>query len=110
MADRVFSDQAATLYTTYYLLQLMTYRPFTSYILCMDERQKELVANFPFPASTICINAAKECARILNVQKRLRFSNITNLISSCVIPAMLLIDVWKKNKLRETRQSEVVKP
>jgi hypothetical protein len=67
------------------------------------------VPNFPFPASIICTNAAKACARILNVQMRRGFSNITALIIAAYFPAMLLIDVLKivaKDKVRQISQPE----
>lgn len=109
MSDRVFSDQAATLYTTYYLMQLLIYRPFTGYVPVSDERVIEPVPNFPFPASIICINAAKACARIVSMQMRLGFSNVTNMISASFLAAMLLANAMELNaegKGRQTRQFE----
>ena len=109
MVDQVFSDQAATLYTSYYLMQVMIYRPFTSYGPNSKERRKESYPNFPFPASTICINAAKACARIINMQMRRDFSNVTNLISASYLPAMLLMDAWKtdtKNRVQSDTTKE----
>jgi hypothetical protein len=112
MADQVFSDQATTLYLTYYLLQLLIYRPFTPFGPVSDDQRMGPVLAFPFPASIICINAAKASARILNVQIRRGLSNITNMICASCFSALVLMDVLKidaKNKVRQISQPETTK-
>ncbi|TFK75372.1 hypothetical protein BDN72DRAFT_810971 [Pluteus cervinus] len=79
MPDPLFSNQAATLYTTYYLTQMVIFRPFVpSPTRSIESKfiQGPTIPPFPLPAMKICISAAQSCARIIDHQLKRGFSNI----------------------------------
>lgn len=119
MQHSVFANQAATLYTTYYLTQILIYRPFiplapTSTHPSQTRSVPMAYDSFPFPAFTICNSAAKSCVRILGIQMKRGLSNIPNFISVAhICAAVLLANVWDlktKDKAQQLGQLEDVKP
>lgn len=119
LPNEIFSTQASTLYTTYYLVQLLIYRPFIPFPAISNDPSRPRVSpiaypDFPFPAQAICVNAAKSCARIVDAQMKRGFFNIPNLIAvSHISAAMLLTTVWDlkaKERASQTSLSEDIKP
>jgi len=119
MSNQTFANQAATLYTIYYLNHILIYRPFIPYPAISNDPSRPRVSpmgypDFPFPAQVICINAAKSSARIVEAQMKQGFSNIPNLIAVSHISAALLItSIWDfkaKDRARQGCQSEDIKP
>ena len=106
MRDQTFANQAATLHTIYYLNQILIYRQFipTATVSGKFMRQKEQI---PFPASTICTHAAKECAKILVTQIQRGIPNIPLLISvSNICGAILASNIWD---LKLKSRAQIVK-
>lgn len=97
MEDRTFASQAATLYSTYHLVQILIYRPFIHV-----PRGRSLMrpyssqrAVFSQKALSICLNSARAAAYILDVQMRRGMLNITNVIHvSFVCAGVLLVRLW----------------
>ncbi|KAH0827908.1 hypothetical protein J3R83DRAFT_3537 [Lanmaoa asiatica] len=92
--DPLFSNQSATLYITYYLTQIIIYRPFlpTSLQSAMNITPH---SNMPIPCIAICVNAGKCVSRILKAQISRGYSNIPSLIlCSHVCAAILLMNFW----------------
>lgn len=58
--DDTFFGQSASLYATYYHLQIIVHRPF------IPSPRKPSVLSFPSLA--ICTNAARSCIHVLDVQ------------------------------------------
>ena len=97
MEDRTFATQAATLYTTYHLVQILIYRPFIRI-------PRGHPARLPFPmphsptshkAMAICLSSARAAAHILDVQTRRGMLNITNIVHvSFFCAGVLLIHFW----------------
>lgn len=119
MPNETFANQAATLYTTYYLCQILIYRPFILFPAISNDPSRPRVipiaySDFPFPAQAICINAAKSCARIVDTQMKRGIVNLPNLIAVSYISAgTLLTNVWDlkaKEQTRQAAQLEDVKP
>ncbi|KAI6040273.1 fungal-specific transcription factor domain-containing protein [Pisolithus marmoratus] len=94
MGDPLFANQAATLYITYYLVQVIIYRPFLppslrsiSHLVSRSE--------MPIPCIALCANAARCCSHILQVQMDRGISNIYSLICSAhMCAAILLMNYW----------------
>lgn len=120
MDNAVFSNQATTLYTLYYFIQMAIYRPFIPSppisIATDHDAHDRITAEsaFPFPAMEICTEAARACARIVEVQMERGLSNVPNLTHVAYHSAgMLLISLWDL-KAQEAAQKatgfEDVKP
>ncbi|EJD02602.1 uncharacterized protein FOMMEDRAFT_84516, partial [Fomitiporia mediterranea MF3/22] len=88
----VFSNQSATLYTSYYLALILIYRPFSHASALLPEPQQDAPARpnktFPFPADSICTSAAHSAVRIIDAQMRRGLSNIPNMVSVAHIAAV----------------------
>jgi hypothetical protein len=119
MPNEIFANQASTLYTSYYLCQVLIYRPFIPFPAISNDSSRPRVhpiayPDFPFPAQAICINAAKSCARIVDAQLTRGVFNFPNLIAvSYISAALLLANVWDLKSKERTGQSghlEDVKP
>jgi hypothetical protein len=119
LSNDIFANQAATLYNSYYLNQILIYRPFIPFPTISNDPSRPRVSpiaypDFPFPAQAICINAAKSCARIVEAQMKRGFSNVPNLIAvSHISAALLLTGVWDlkaKELAHQTDQLEDIKP
>lgn len=92
--DPLFSDQSATLYITYYLIQIIIYRPFLPPSLHSVINITPHV-NMPVPCIAICVNASKCVSRILKAHIPRGYSNIPILIwGSHVCAAILLMNFW----------------
>ena len=97
MEDRTFASQAATLYTTYHLVQILIYRPFIRV-------PRGLFLHSPYPtphsvmsakALSICLTSARAGAYILDVQTHRGMLNITNVLHvSFFCAGVLLIHFW----------------
>ena len=95
--DRTFASQAATLYTTYHLIQIVIHRP-------SIRVPRSRLPHMPFPlphspssqkALAISLNSARAGAYILYVQTRRGITNITNVIHvSFFCAGVLLIHLW----------------
>ncbi|KAI0675220.1 fungal-specific transcription factor domain-containing protein [Trametes maxima] len=97
MEDRRFASQAATLYTTYQLVQILIYRPFVHVprgihaSRSLSLRRREISQN----ALAICLCSARSAAHILDVQVNRGMLNITNVVHvSFVCAGVLLIHLW----------------
>ncbi|KAG8213977.1 hypothetical protein J3R82DRAFT_10726 [Butyriboletus roseoflavus] len=92
--DPLFSNQSTTLYITYYLIQIIIYRPFGPPSL---QSVMNIIphSNMPIPCIAICVNAGKCVSRILKAQMSRGYWNIPALIlSSHVCAAILLMNFW----------------
>ncbi|KAF8910393.1 fungal-specific transcription factor domain-containing protein [Mucidula mucida] len=98
--DDLSSNLSATLYTTYYLTQMLIYRPFIPAPMSNN-------STFPFPALSICTNAARSSARIIEEQLQRGLWNVPNLNAVSIVSAsMLLVHVWDlKHKDRTEREN-----
>ncbi|TFK86622.1 hypothetical protein K466DRAFT_492433 [Polyporus arcularius HHB13444] len=97
MEDRFFASQAATLLTTYHLVQIITYRPFIR-IPRLRSLHRPISAQrsmFSQKALAICLNSARAGAYILDVQTKRGMLNITNVVHvSFVCAGVLLVHLW----------------
>ncbi|KAI0819989.1 fungal-specific transcription factor domain-containing protein [Trametes gibbosa] len=97
MEDRAFASQAATLYTTYQLVQILIYRPFIR-IPRGIHTSRPISARrqaFSQKALAICLSSARAASYILDVQIRRGMLNITNIIHvSFVCAGVLLMHLW----------------
>ncbi|KAG2111269.1 fungal-specific transcription factor domain-containing protein [Suillus discolor] len=94
MEDPFFANQSVTLYTTYYLIHILIYRPFLPGSL-RSLSNAAPHANMPVPCIAICVNAGKSCAKILRAQIQRGISNIPTLIcGSHMCAAILLMNFW----------------
>jgi len=74
--NSLFFHQSATLYASYYHLQILIHRPFIP-----GPRNPSAVS---FPSLTICTNAARSCSHVFDTQWR-----------RCVLP-LPMMQVWDK--------------
>ncbi|KAJ7631671.1 fungal-specific transcription factor domain-containing protein [Mycena polygramma] len=87
----IFLEQSASLYATYYQIQILIHRPF---IAAPGETAP---ADSAFPSLAICANSARSCGHVMEVQSRRNGSVlhhpyvITALSDSATI---LLVNVW----------------
>ncbi|KAF9241629.1 fungal-specific transcription factor domain-containing protein [Melanogaster broomeanus] len=92
--DPLFANQSATLYITYYLIQIIIYRPFLPPSL-RSATNTYPHSNMPIPSIAICVNAARCCSRILKAQITRGLSNTPSLICSAhMCAAILLMNYW----------------
>ena len=97
MEDRAFASQAATLYTTYHLVQIIIYRPFIRVPRgrSLSRSHSAQRSSFSQKALSICLTAARAGAHILEIQTRRGMLNITNVIHvSFVCAGVLLVHLW----------------
>lgn len=103
MKDPYFANQSVTLYTTYYLIHILIYRPFLPGSL-RSLSNAPPHTNMPVPCVAVCVNAGKSCAKILRSQIQQGISNIPTLIcGSHMCAAILLMNFWDL-KWQERRQ------
>lgn len=92
--DPLFANQSVTLYTTYYLIHILIYRPFLPGSL-RSLSNAPPHANMPVPCIGVCVTAGKSCAKILRAQIQRGISNIPTLIcGSHMCAAILLSNFW----------------
>nr|VWO95032.1 Zn(2)-C6 fungal-type domain-containing protein [Ganoderma boninense] len=97
MGGRIFASQAATLYSTYHLVQILIYRPFIHIPRgrWLNRPYSSQRAAFSQKSLSICLNSARAAAYILDVQTRRGMLNITNVIHvSFVCAGVLLVRLW----------------
>ncbi|KAG7440028.1 uncharacterized protein BT62DRAFT_911669 [Guyanagaster necrorhizus] len=114
LENSIYSNLSATLYTAYYLTQMLIYRPFIPSPAACDGRPSNSTSSFPFPALAICTNAAKSCAHIVEEQMLQGLWNIPNLISiSHISCGVLLVGIWDlkaKERVQLASGIEDIKP
>ncbi|KAI0703341.1 fungal-specific transcription factor domain-containing protein [Cerioporus squamosus] len=97
MEDRFFASQAATLHTTYHLVQIITYRPFIRIprLRSLHRPMSAQHSMFSQKALAICLNSARAGAYILDVQTKRGMLNITNVVHvSFVCAGVFLVHLW----------------
>ncbi|THH02715.1 hypothetical protein EW145_g6716 [Phellinidium pouzarii] len=104
--NEVFANQSATIYSTYYLVLILIYRPFSQASVYLPQQDVPAKPSkpFPFPADSICANAAHSAIRIIDVQTRRGMSNVPNMISvaqMCAVTQLMGLYV-----LRASRESD----
>ncbi|KAF9227310.1 hypothetical protein BS17DRAFT_775262 [Gyrodon lividus] len=113
--DPLFANQSATLYITYYLIQIIIYRPFLPPSL-RSASNTPPHSSMPVPCIAICVNASKCCSRILKIQLSRGLSNIPSLICAAhMCAAILLMHFWdlkwqERNQLRCDALEDIKSP
>ncbi|CDO74459.1 hypothetical protein BN946_scf184979.g14 [Trametes cinnabarina] len=95
--DRAFATQAATLYTTYHLVQIIAYRPFihVPHGPSAARPQSARKQARSQKALAICLSSARACGYILDVQMRRGMLNLNNVVHvSFVSAGVLLVHLW----------------
>ncbi|KAJ7118079.1 fungal-specific transcription factor domain-containing protein [Mycena epipterygia] len=87
-ADSVFFDQSVALHCAYYHLQIMVHRSFIPTV--------RKAAPTKLPSMTVCTNAARACANMVDVQRRRKGDEPVNFNMSDMFDAalVLLMNVW----------------
>ncbi|KAI0329728.1 hypothetical protein GY45DRAFT_1324710 [Cubamyces sp. BRFM 1775] len=97
MEDRAFASQAATLYTTYHLVQIIVYRAFVRIPRGVSTSPPQPTRRILFSqkAMTICLSSARAAAYILDVQMKRGMTNLTNVVHvSFACAGVLLVHLW----------------
>ena len=110
MVQTAFTQQSASLHSTYYLVQTLIYRLF----IPSPISSPDLSRDFPFPAREICIHATKACAAIVarEMQSELCYVPLVTHTSQ-VCAGLLLMDIWNlkaQEKAVASDQVEDTKP
>ncbi|KDN50625.1 hypothetical protein RSAG8_01123, partial [Rhizoctonia solani AG-8 WAC10335] len=89
--NSLFFDQSATLYSTYYHVQILIHRPFIP-----SPRKPSPLS---FPSLAICTTAARSCSHVLDLQRR-RSQTISPgvMVAAFTSGIVLLINVWGQKK------------
>ncbi|PIL33900.1 transcription factor [Ganoderma sinense ZZ0214-1] len=101
--NALFLNQSAILYANYYQLQIFVHRLFIP-----SPRRPLAHANLSLPSMTICVNAARACLRVIDVQHRRAMNNCSGAAASGVtiyamtplqmplftVGIMLLLHLW----------------
>src|ERR1700761_2308652 len=89
--DPLFFSQSATLYATYYHLQILIHRPFIP-----TPRKPSPLS---FPSLAICTNAARSCSHVLDVARRRGIKpNPLNMAAAFTSGIVLLLNIWGAKK------------
>ncbi|CAA7269319.1 unnamed protein product [Cyclocybe aegerita] len=90
---------SALLYTLYYYVQILTHRPFIS--------SPKNLSPLPFPSLTICTNAARACARIVDVQRLRSGLGPPSVIqvSAFTSTLVLLFGIWIRKGIGDSRSA-----
>ncbi|KAH8107479.1 fungal-specific transcription factor domain-containing protein [Phellopilus nigrolimitatus] len=111
--DDLFANQSATIYATYYLTLILIYRPFSHASAFLPQKdapaRPAAPSTFPFPADSICTNAAHSAIRIIDIQARRGFSNIPNMVSVaqlCAVTQLMSLHSEKAVRSDEAVTSE----
>lgn len=97
MEDRAFASQAATLYTTYHLVQILVYRAFIRIPRSVPQSPPQPTRRdvFSQKAMTICLSSARAASYILDVQMKRGMLNLTNVVHvSFACAGVLLVRLW----------------
>ncbi|KAF5393267.1 hypothetical protein D9757_000621 [Collybiopsis confluens] len=117
--DPIFSNQSASLFLTYHLTQILIHRAFIPFSDLLPPAryasQKVFRFNSSFSSSalTICVQAAKACAQVVEDQMRKGLSNVTLLIAVCnSCTTILVLNLWdlRAKEILEQSNTEDVKP
>ena len=124
MDNLELSVQSATLYVSYYLTLMLIYRP----LITKCPSSSSIIPHKPFPSKLspaipdansaihICTNAARSCARIVEVQLRVGVNNfyIPSVINIAYVCAgFLSYMIWNlkaQEKAQRSESSRDVKP
>ncbi|KAJ7178492.1 fungal-specific transcription factor domain-containing protein [Mycena crocata] len=106
-----FSNQSATLHTTYHLAQMLLYRAFIPPVATNPASPApQTHISSSIPALTYCITAARSSARIMETQVKRGWTNIPTLIAvSQLSAAILTLGVWDA-KAKQQQAFEDIKP
>ncbi|KAF8161144.1 fungal-specific transcription factor domain-containing protein [Crassisporium funariophilum] len=109
----MLSNQSTTIYTTYYLTQMLIHRPLIASAASPPPTPagNPYPSNFPPPVSplpnpaiVVCTNAARSCARIVEIllQRGTDFFHVPNIINVAYVCAgSLLLSVWNMKGLEK---------
>ncbi|KAJ6457385.1 fungal-specific transcription factor domain-containing protein [Mycena sanguinolenta] len=95
--EGIYLDQSASLYMTYYHVQIMIHRPFIS------APGENPTASATFPSLAICANSARSCGVVMEVQSR-RSGDVRHhphaltVLFDCAL--ILLMNVWGSRQQR----------
>ncbi|KAG6853776.1 hypothetical protein C0991_001487 [Blastosporella zonata] len=84
--NKLFLKQSATLYATYYHLQIFVHRPFIP-----SFRNKSKTT---FPSLAICTNAARSCCHVMEIQSRTTLPVPTLHVTAFISAVVLLLNIW----------------
>jgi hypothetical protein len=105
ITDPIRANQSAWLFTTYYLNEMLIYRPF------IIRPSYSGHSSFPWPALQICTKAAHAVARIIEVQTPRGFWNVPLLVSAIQLTVgILLLNVWDLKAREKAVLAEDLKP
>ncbi|KAK7464262.1 Gypsy retrotransposon integrase-like protein 1 [Stygiomarasmius scandens] len=91
--NNVVLTQSAMLYSVYYWIQIQAHRTF---IPKPGEK-----SNVNFPSLAICLNAARSCVHVVDVQhKRHSFHNISIILPLFSSALMILLSIFRAKELR----------
>ncbi|KAJ7496334.1 fungal-specific transcription factor domain-containing protein [Mycena galericulata] len=98
----IFLDQSATLYCSYYVLQIFIHRP-----LIPAMRGSSRPSSFP--SLTICSNAARACISVAETQQRRRPKNPLIFGQTAVFTAgiVILLNMWGSNRTGRARDADL---
>ncbi|CAE6366230.1 unnamed protein product [Rhizoctonia solani] len=89
--NSLFFDQSATLYSTYYHVQILIHRPFIP-----SPRKPSPLS---FPSLAICTTAARSCSHVLDLQRRRSQTILPGvMVAAFTSGIVLLINVWGQKK------------
>ncbi|KAF7361833.1 Zn(2)-C6 fungal-type domain-containing protein [Mycena venus] len=110
--DEEFSNQSASLYTTYYLAEMLMYRAFIPPVASPSAPVSPVPhISASFPALVFCINAARSSARIMEPQVARGWTNTPILIAVAQLSAAILtLGVWDAKAKQDQEFAEDVKP
>lgn len=87
----LFFDQSATLYSTYYHVQILIHRPFIP-----SPRKPSPLS---FPSLAICTTAARSCSHVMDLQRRRSQTILPSvMVAAFTSGIVLLINVWGQKK------------
>ncbi|KAG8709844.1 hypothetical protein FRC09_000448, partial [Ceratobasidium sp. 395] len=87
----LFFDQSATLYSTYYHVQILIHRPFIP-----SPRKPSPLS---FPSLAICTTAARSCSHVMDLQRRRSKTILPSvMVAAFTSGIVLLINVWGQKK------------
>jgi hypothetical protein len=122
--NQIFAQQSAALFTTYYLLQILIYRPFVAPpctwsappgapagACAVQERHAHPHAGFPFPAAAICGAAARALADIADQLVVRALGDAPVLITAAQLAAAVLVAyAWELKVRAQVARAADVKP
>jgi hypothetical protein len=116
MSNDTFAHQSGTLYLTYYLLQIMIYRPFIPPPCCWSSQPCHAPhphphEDFPFPATALVVNAAKSLVRIVDTLGTRGPSDVPIVAGAAnSAAAVMIMNAWHVRVQDRAAREEDVKP